>query len=78
MKTITMLQLPQQAERVIRQLEAGERFVWTYRGRQIAKIEPIPAQMGERHDPFYRLPELAETGGQSLMNDEIDEILYGE
>lgn len=77
MKTIPMLELRQQAERVIRQLDAGERIVLTYRGKQIAKIEPFPAQARDQNDPFYRLPELADAGGQSLTNDEIDEILYG-
>ena len=76
-KTISMLELRQQAADVVRRIDRGERLVLTYRGRRVARLEPIRAEVVAEDDPFYALPRLATEQGASLDNDEIDDILYG-
>ena len=76
-KTISMLEFRQRAEHVIRELRAGERMVLTYRGKPVARLEPITEARIDAEDPFYSLAELAAQDGQSLTNREIDLTIYG-
>lgn len=77
MASVSMVQLRQNSEAVLRRLRRGERIVLTYRGRPVARLEPVRDERPDSDDPAYRLYELADPGGDSLTNQEIDEIVYG-
>lgn len=73
-----MVELRDHAEDIVRAVQKGQRFVLTYRGRPVLRLEPC----GDRpkkgaQDPFYRLADLAEPGSGSLSNAEIDKTVYG-
>jgi prevent-host-death family protein len=76
--TVTMLQLRKDAEAIMLRVSKGQRYLLTYRGRPVARLEP-PASDSRPpdDDPFYRLGETATSKGKSLTNREIDRILYG-
>ena len=71
-----MLELRQHAQEIIRQVQEGERFILTYRGKLIARIEPIETAI-PADDPFYRLSDLADPEAEGLTNRQIDEAIYG-
>jgi prevent-host-death family protein len=77
MKSVTMLEFRKEADRVLKQVAQGQSFVLTYRGKPIARLEPIAQNTIDANDPIYSLTEIAESGG-SLTNEEIDKILYGQ
>ena len=77
MKTVSMLDFRQDAERIIAQLQKGERMILTRRGKPVARLEPILHEQVEEDDPFYALTQLA-VPGESLTNEQIDGIVYGE
>lgn len=77
MKTITMVELRQDAEKIIQQVSQGQRLVLTYRGRPMVTLEPYREQRVAEEDPFYRLSSLADTKGKSLTNKQIDRTIYG-
>lgn len=77
MTTITMLQLRQNSADVLRRLSRGERILLTFRGRPVARLEPVSDALPASDDPAYRLYEFADPSGESLSNREIDEIVYG-
>ncbi len=77
MKKITMLDLRLDAERIIGQVQKGQRMILTRRGKPVARLEPIAAETPAADDPFYSLSDLAEPG-QSLSNAQIDGLLYGQ
>jgi antitoxin (DNA-binding transcriptional repressor) of toxin-antitoxin stability system len=72
-----MLEFRRHAERIIAQVQKGERMILTRRGKPVARLEPIRGNSVDADDPFYSLCELAEPAG-SLTNRRIDEILYGQ
>jgi len=76
MKTISMLDLRRDAAQIIRQIQAGERLVLTYRGKSVARLEPVLETAVDADDPFYTLYRLADAEGKSLSNREMDEIIY--
>lgn len=76
MKTISMLEFRKDAEQIIRQVQAGERLVLTYRGKPVARLEPVLETVADASDRFYTLYQLADQEGMSLTNKEIDEIIY--
>ena len=76
MKIVSMLEFRRDAQGVIRRVRRGQRMILTYRGKPVARLEPISGARPEADDPFYTLSELA-TSGTSLTNDEIDAIVYG-
>ncbi len=76
MKTISMLEFRQDAEKVIRQIQAGQRLILTYRGKPVARLEPLLETAMSAEDPFYTLYRLADTEGESLTNSEMDKIVY--
>ncbi|MFO1372296.1 MAG: type II toxin-antitoxin system Phd/YefM family antitoxin [Candidatus Competibacteraceae bacterium] len=76
MKTISMLEFRKDAEQIIRQIQAGKRLLLTYRGKPVARLEPVLETTVEADDLFYSLYRLAEAEGQSLSNSEMDAILY--
>jgi prevent-host-death family protein len=75
--TITMLELREQAEDIVKSVQKGRRMILTYRGRPVMRLEPILADAADPDDAFYRLADLAARGGRSLRNEEIDAIVYG-
>jgi len=75
--TISMLELRRDAEHIVHRIQAGERLVLTYRGKPVARIEPVSDATADADDPFYSLDCLADTKGGTLSNREMDEILYG-
>lgn len=72
-----MLDLRQQAEKIVGDVTRGETLVLTYRGRPVVRLEPIRAEGVDADDAFYKLAELADRKGKSITNREIDAIVYG-
>lgn len=77
MKEVSLLAFRRDAERILSQVQRGEKLILTRRGRPVARLEPIQNDAFDADDPFYSLCELAEPAG-SLTNRHIDEILYGQ
>ena len=88
MKTITMLELRQNAEAVVQDLRRGLALTLTYRGQPLARLEPIRPSADDiaTDDPFYMLAEQAATArgdeklaeaNSRLTNEDIDHDLYG-
>ena len=77
MKTVTMLKFRNDAEAILKQVGRGQSFVLTYRGKPVAKLEPLAEQEISADDPVYRLSELATSKGESLSNQEMDRLIYG-
>jgi antitoxin (DNA-binding transcriptional repressor) of toxin-antitoxin stability system len=77
MKKVSMLEFRLDAERIIAQVQKGQRMILTHRGKPVARLEPIGAGAPDPDDPFYSLTDLAEPG-QSLSNSQIDECVYGQ
>lgn len=80
MKTISMLELRSKGREVVKRLERGERMDLTYRGRKVARLEPIrPAMDGPipDDDPIRTFHKFAEPLG-AMSNEDIDQVLYGE
>ena len=77
MKQVSMLDFRRDAERILAQIQKGERLILTRRGKPVARLEPIRNESSRADDPFYSLCERAEPAG-SLTNRRIDEILYGQ
>ena len=71
-----MLEFRKDAEHVVRQIQAGERLILTYRGKPVARLEPMEEPGVDVTDPFYSLDRLADAEGKSLSNREMDDILY--
>jgi antitoxin (DNA-binding transcriptional repressor) of toxin-antitoxin stability system len=79
MNTITMLELRSRGREVIKRLERGERLDLTYRGRKVARLEPIQQDESgpiPADDPIFTFFKHAEPLG-SMTNEEIDQLLYG-
>ena len=72
-----MLEFRRNAEEVIRRVRRGQRMILTYRGKPVARLEPLSAEAPGADDPFYGLLELTTGSGKSLTNAEIDATVYG-
>jgi prevent-host-death family protein len=77
-KSVSMVDLRLNAEKIIARVQGGERIVLTRRGKAVARLEPIVPESVRSDDPFYSLGSLAEAGSGSLTNEQIDDILYGD
>jgi antitoxin (DNA-binding transcriptional repressor) of toxin-antitoxin stability system len=77
MKTVSMLQFRKAADAVLKQVGKGQTFVLTYRGKPVARLEPITASVVSEDDPIYHLDELASPTAEPLTNAEIDRAIYG-
>jgi prevent-host-death family protein len=77
MKKISMLELRLHTERIIAQVQKGQRMILTRRGKPVARLEPLANENLDAEDPFYSLSDLA-VPGRSLSNVQIDEVLYGQ
>jgi antitoxin (DNA-binding transcriptional repressor) of toxin-antitoxin stability system len=75
-----MVEFRRDARRALEAVRRGERLVLTYRGKPVARIEPV-GSAGVRvpeDDPLLRIDDFAVDGaGGRLGNPEIDRILYG-
>jgi antitoxin (DNA-binding transcriptional repressor) of toxin-antitoxin stability system len=76
MERVSILQFRRDAESVIRKVRQGKRFILTYRGQAVMRLEPIRQPRIGPDDPFYALPRLAVSDKRSLTNEEIDQIVY--
>lgn len=76
MKKISMLDFRLNAERIIAQVQKGQRMILTRRGKPVARLEPISADVLDSDDPIYSLADIA-APGESLDNSQIDETVYG-
>ena len=80
MKTISMLEFRRNARRALDAVRRGERLVLTYRGKPIARIEPVLPEGSDvpDDDPLLRVDDFAVEGvGGALANEEIDRLIYG-
>ena len=78
MKTVSMLDFRLHAEKILAQVQKGERMILTCRGKPVARLEPIVHESVDADDPFYSLDALSDVSGDSLTNQQIDDILYGQ
>jgi antitoxin (DNA-binding transcriptional repressor) of toxin-antitoxin stability system len=78
MKSISMLEFRNQAEEVLNQVQQGVAFVLTYRGKAVARLEPILQEKVPEDDPIFDLPKLANSSAAPLTNEAIDQIVYGQ
>ena len=75
-----MLEFRRNARRALDALRRGERLLLTYRGKAVARLEPIGGGAGEvpDDDPLLRIDDFAVDGpGGPLGNEEIDRHVYG-
>ncbi len=82
MKTVTMLEFRRDAEAVIRQVQAGEPLLLTYRGKPAVRLEPVEQESEKRKKSLLSICELGERlvppgPTTTLTNEEIDRIVYG-
>jgi prevent-host-death family protein len=76
MQSVTMLDFRKRADQVLKMVRKGQRFVLTYRGKPVARLEPLePTEIGD--DPIYDLDELASHRAKPLSNREMDSVIYG-
>ncbi len=78
MKTISVLEFRKNAKKIIQWVTQGQRLMMTYRGKPVARIEPIQDGLPDENDPFYLLPGYAIETGSDLSNEQIDRIVYDE
>ena len=78
MDTVTMVELRQHADKIVRRVMNGQRLVLTYRGKAVMRLEPMEANQITEDDPIYGLADLADADAESLSNEQIDDTIYGE
>jgi antitoxin (DNA-binding transcriptional repressor) of toxin-antitoxin stability system len=80
MKEMTMVEFRRSARRALEAVGRGERILLTYRGKAVARLEPVrpePSDLSD-DDPLLRIEDFAVDGpGGPLPNEAIDRILYG-
>ena len=83
MKMITMLELRQNSQAIIRRLLDGEEMALTYRGKHVGTLVPKAAvEYGQpgQESVYAKLLRLSEEAGkfdEHLTNEDIDKIVYG-
>ena len=75
MTAVSLLQFRRNADGILHRVQHGQSLVLTVRGKPVARLEPI-ATLPSKDDPFYRLGRLAEDGGKSLSNRDMDRLIY--
>ena len=68
MKSVSMVDLRLNTEKIIARVGKGERIVLTRRGKAVARLEPIDSESVDSDDPFYSLGSLAEAGTGSMSS----------
>lgn len=75
-----MLELRRDAAKALDAVRRGERLLLTYRGKPVARLEPVrsdAAPVGD-DDPLLRIDDFAVDGpGGVLTTGEIDRAVYG-
>lgn len=77
MKSVSLLEFRQKAQSVLSYIQQGQGVILTYRGKPVARLEPVASRSASQDDPFYSLDQLSSLCGESLSNDEIDRVVYG-
>jgi prevent-host-death family protein len=78
-RSLSLVEFRRDAKRALDAVCRGERIVLTYRGRPVARLEPVrpKARVIPENDPFLRIEDFAVDGpGERLPNDDIDSLLY--
>lgn len=80
MPTITLLELRRNAQRIIRAVHRGQRYVLTVRGKPMARLEPPEPELSDSpesagEDPLFGLHALSTDALPPITNDEIDATL---
>ncbi len=76
MVQVSVLEFRREAKRVIGRLRQGQRMVLTYRGKPVARMEPIAKDFIAEDDPIYSLAGLAISGMGNLSNEEMERLIY--
>ena len=79
-KKMSMLEFRRNAKRALEAVQRGERVLLTYRGKAVARLEPVNPEIApvSPDDPLLRIDDFAIDGpGGSLSNEEIDRLIYG-
>ena len=77
MKTVSMLDFRNRAERIIAQVQKGQEMILTYRGKPVLRLLPCHDDEITADDPFYSLDQCADTKGKPLTNRQMDRAIYG-
>ena len=80
MKRISMLDFRRDARRTLAAVRRGERLLLTYRGRPVARLEPVRDDRAApvEDEALLRIEEFAVDGpGGTLPNEDIDRLAYG-
>jgi len=78
MEKVSFVEFRRDARTVIRKVRQGKRFILTYRGKPVMRLEPVREREIGPRDPFYTLGKFAVDDDEPpLTNDEIDRIVYG-
>ena len=76
METLSMLEFRKHAPEIVKRLQAGQHMVLTYRGKPVARLEPLQSSIAE-DDAIYSLAKQADESADDLTNRDIDETVYG-
>jgi prevent-host-death family protein len=76
MRSISLQELQQNAPQILSEVEREGGCLLTINGKPVAQILPVSGLLPSS-DPFYRLADLAVSGGLSLSNEQIDAAIYG-
>ena len=76
MLTVSLLEFRRDARSVIRRLMQGQRMILSYRGKPVARMEPILETPFRSDDPIYSLADLAVPGLASCSNEAMDGVIY--
>ncbi len=77
MKTVSMLDFRNRAERIIAEVQRGQPMVLTYRGKPVLQLQPLRQDEVAEDDPLYELAHRADAKGKSLTNRQMDKLIYG-
>ncbi len=80
-----MFEFRRNAEAILRRTQQGQRMILTYRGKPVARLEPIDDDMPQDSKESNFVRSLCELGEKwvgpgpttPLTNEEIDRIVYG-
>jgi antitoxin (DNA-binding transcriptional repressor) of toxin-antitoxin stability system len=75
MKTVSMLEFRKSADAVLRQVTNGQSFILTYRGKPVARLEPVCKPSAGENDSIYSLDELASDKLEPVTNGDIDRVI---
>ena len=77
MKTVSLLEFRQKAQTVLNQVSKGQGVLLTYRGKPVARLEPVNNRSANGEDHFYLIDQLADDRAESLTNEQMDRVVYG-